>query len=407
MSIHFIQLNHSDDLNSTTLPTPVNFKEYDCALFNFVLWGVAGSSLCILGMIGNALSFFSFSKDVKKPAVTLLQCLATSDFFLLAAVFFTDDIPYACGYSNQCENFWSSWPYIRYIWLLTPFSHMSSIWFVVLIACNRYWAVCKPHTMCTSWSMQATHKYIFTVVIIVLFFNSPRFFEYKIVEYNQDIQNETETYLKEERTTFGSSYYYKIIYKTYCVNIILVLVPLFLIILLTIFTLSTLHRKKNSNRGKTSVLNKASQEITLILSLVVIVAILCQTPLSIFHFVRYSYRYGCGDFVFYLDNISKLMITINSCINFCIYCLFSVRFRQTLFDSFTCGHHQRVVIPERPKTFENCSYKLQKIETDNIWNTQSNNFKRMIMMEQVVLFYLVNISKLLWYIYRKCKSCCL
>ena len=80
----------------------------DCTFFNFVLWGLVGSCFCILGMIGNALSITSFQKDRRTAAVTLLQCLACSDFVLLFTVFVTDDIPYACDYSPGCENFWVS-----------------------------------------------------------------------------------------------------------------------------------------------------------------------------------------------------------------------------------------------------------------------------------------------------------
>ena len=40
-----------------------------------------------------------------------------------------------------------TWPYIRYIWIVTPIAHMCSIWLVVLIALNRYWAVCHAHQL--------------------------------------------------------------------------------------------------------------------------------------------------------------------------------------------------------------------------------------------------------------------
>ena len=155
------------DANFTTAPPP---KYKDCTMFNFVLWGIIGSSCCVLGMIGNALSFTAFGKDRRTPAVTLLQCLACSDFVLLLAVFITDDIPYACDNSPHCDNFWTVWPYIRYVWLLTPMSHMCSIWFVVLIACNRYWAVCKPHNMSRFWSIQRTISYVACIVLLVIIF---------------------------------------------------------------------------------------------------------------------------------------------------------------------------------------------------------------------------------------------
>lgn len=328
-------INYTDNGVEVGNKTEVVMQYKDCTFFNFVLWGVVGSSFCILGMMGNALSFTAFHKDRRTPAVTLLQCLACSDFVLLSAVFITDDIPYACDYSPTCENFWNVWPYIRYIWLITPLSHMCSIWFVVLIAINRFWAICLPHSMNRFWSIQQTIRYIAGVIFCVFIFNLPRFFEYRISLVLED-DNVTTT-LHEERTSFGQHYGYKVVYKTYLVNVLLILVPLLTLLILTIIILVSIQSQKKGNVGKPkTTLSKASQEITFVLSLVLVVAIVCQTPLAVFHFVRYSYRYYCGDFVFYLDNISKLFVTINSSINFVIYCLFSSRFRRLLIATALC-----------------------------------------------------------------------
>ena len=347
----------------------------ECSLFNFVLWGVISSVSCILGMMGNALAFTAFQKDRRSPATTLIQSLACSDFVLLAAVFVTDSLPYACGYTKQCPNLWGTWPYIRYVWIVTPAAHMCSIWFVVLIASNRFWAVCRPHRMQNVWSIYRTGLYIWCVIVTVVAFNVPRIFEYAVVEvegtrendfavnqtetlsdtnnattyvndsdsnnlttYIVSDSNNTFTYLREIRTHFGERYSYKVVYKAYLVNIVLIMLPLFTLILLTARILRAIHvRKKKSKDIKNSTMARASSEITFLLVLVVVVAIVCQTPLATFHFVRYTQQYGCGDFIFYLDNISKLLVTINSSVNFTIYCLFSAKFRRLLFATITCN----------------------------------------------------------------------
>ncbi|KAK2141070.1 hypothetical protein LSH36_1169g00034 [Paralvinella palmiformis] len=66
------------------------------------------------------------------------QCFASSDLVLLLSVFITDSLPYLCDHTDQCANPWKTWPYVRYVWIMTPISQMSSIWFVVLIALNRH-----------------------------------------------------------------------------------------------------------------------------------------------------------------------------------------------------------------------------------------------------------------------------
>ncbi|ELT99826.1 hypothetical protein CAPTEDRAFT_226920 [Capitella teleta] len=328
-----------------------------CSLFNFIVWGVIGGFICCFGFVGNLLSLVAFQRDRRSPTTTLLQCLAASDFILLLSVFITDALPYICDFTNNCANPWSVWPYIRYIWILTPTSHMCSIWFVVLIAFNRYWAVCRPHTMARVWHNKRTPFYVCAALFIVIGFNLPRFFEYQIQEEERlNEYNQTITVLVENKTTFGDAFSYKAVYKVMLVNILLIIVPICFLVVMTTLILRALRKTKrklkqnkksaakqgngttpgrkraqttNTTRGSTS-------EITVVLVMVVVVAIVGQTPLALFHFVRYLFEFSCGDFVFYLDNISKLLVNINSCINFVIYCLFSRKFRKLLCTTFVC-----------------------------------------------------------------------
>jgi len=91
-------------------------------------------------------------------------------------------------------------------------------------------------------------------------------------------------------------------------------------------------RKSSSVRG-----THASREVTFVLVTVVLVAIVCQSPLAVFHFVRYVVaRYSCGHVIFYLETAAKLLVNINSCINFVIYCLLSPKFRRRLLEAVTC-----------------------------------------------------------------------
>jgi len=81
----------------------------------------------------------------------------------------------------------------------------------------------------------------------------------------------------------------------------------------------------------------ASREVTFVLITVVIVAIVCQSPLAVFHCVRYVVaRYSCRHLIFYLETAAKLLVNINSCINFVIYCLLSPKFRRRLVEAVTC-----------------------------------------------------------------------
>ncbi|KAK2141071.1 hypothetical protein LSH36_1169g00032 [Paralvinella palmiformis] len=329
----------------------------NCDFFNFIVWGVIVSCLCCFGFVGNILSLLAFARERRVPALTLLQCLASSDLVLLLSVFITDSLPYLCDHTDQCANPWKTWPYVRYMWIMTPISHMSSIWFVVLIALNRYWAVCRPHSLSTVWTNQRTPIYVSCVLVLVVSFNVPRFFEYQIIDVYDNSTNCTR--LMEQNTDFGLTPSYKVIYKVMLVNILLIMLPIAALIICTgliVYGLRTQRRRMNSQRTASNKERspsakarghgaRAASEITFVLVVVVVVAIICQSPLAAFHFVRYSQRYRCGDFVYYLDNISKLLVNVNSCINFVIYCVASPKFRTVLLALVSCDNEQEKVRP--------------------------------------------------------------
>ena len=477
-------------LNSTTL-TPISIPRPDCTVFNFITWGILGSISCLLGAVGNLLSFIAFQRDHRRAPTTLLQCLAVSDFILLVTVFATDPLPYICDYTGTCTNLWNSWLYIRYVWLITPVSHMCSIWFVVLIALNRFWAVCRPHSMHRIWTMRHTVCYICIVVALVVGFNSPRFFEYTFIATEVTVKADTENashvtiiQYREGRTTIGTNYYYRVVYKALLVNIILVLIPLLVLIVLTLQIINVIRSKRkrgqqrilqtpsatgvcqmnpnNNEQGNhtsqhnnsqdratsniindqliqlngsskadiqkhampepkhegqiiinqsehqqlvpqqqnnnTQSLNNVSplpsatllcttpvmtqltipitgvqhrgsmrnrltsvstchsrttssrraqhsrpatsassrSEITFVLVMVVLVAIVCNVPLCVALFARVNQDASCSTYTFYLDNVGKLLVNVMSCINFVIYCLFSTKFRRILRATLCC-----------------------------------------------------------------------
>ena len=158
---------------------------------------------------------------------------------------------YMCDYTQRCANPWHVWPYVRYVWLLTPVAHMSSIWLVVLVAANRYWAVCRPHDAARVWTTRRTVIYVAVAIVGVVAFNVPRTLEYRIdalpavndalpaVNGTSNISSST---LQEVRTSLGLSAFYRYVYKVLFVNILLVLVPLATLVVLSVFVIRALRQ---------------------------------------------------------------------------------------------------------------------------------------------------------------------
>jgi hypothetical protein len=170
---------------------------------------------------------------------------------------------------------------------------MCSIWLVVLVAANRYWAVCRPHTVAAVWTSRRTLIYVVTAIAFVLVFNMPRMFEYSIVVGQSPLQQQPEhpdnsvttggnytlsvgahyydvidsraplaaaaesfdairnnesmsgyhgMTAHEEVTPFGKHYSYRVVYKVLFVNILLVLLPVATLIVLSAFIVRALRR---------------------------------------------------------------------------------------------------------------------------------------------------------------------
>ena len=101
--------------------------------------------------------------------------------------------------------------------------------------------------------------------------------------------------------------------------------------------------ESRASRTSNSAAGSASREITFVLITVVLVAVVCQTPLAVFHCVRYvAPSTKCGFIVYYLEAAAKLLVNINSCANFVIYCLVSPKFRTRLLESVTCRPRARL-----------------------------------------------------------------
>ncbi|ESO07580.1 hypothetical protein HELRODRAFT_170127 [Helobdella robusta] len=481
----------------------------ECNFLNFI-WACALMVLCYLGYLGNVLSFLALNRDRRNSATMLLQALSISDIVLLISVNITDAVPYYCDYIGSCVNPWKSWPPIRYVWILTPIGHMCSIWLVVLVAANRYWAVCKPHSASQTWSNKRTFSYIVVVFSIAFIFNVPRFFEYKIVEvkeekllnasinpsylkplvtyshdnttppynkgdnfavvnvtipsssdtnlykndqgkynilnngifiphsYNNESSKSNRTYKrqatyghKEQTTSFGESTLYKVGYKVFLVNTFLVIIPIPMLFVTSLWIIRSLKKSVERSRSYLAPPNKsqsfssksgvpldennknqdvktyedkqinnnadsvkslsaknkkpltrsirvkeekgvsknrfgssmkkvsASKEITFLLVTVILVAVACQTPLALFHFVRYAYSYGCRDLVYYLESASKFLVNLNSCINFVLYCVLSPKFRGLLKSLIKCQSPENQK-QSRPLLNQERSFKLEK-----------------------------------------------
>jgi hypothetical protein len=105
------------------------------------------------------------------------------------------------------------------------------------------------------------------------------------------------------------------------------------LIVLNVNLVRALRLAQNSRQALIGRTSAEENNITFVLIVVIITFIVCQTPASLnqilFYIVDQRSKTTCSEY-FRFYHVSNLVITINSSVNFIIYCLFRKQFQQEL-----------------------------------------------------------------------------
>ncbi|ELT89532.1 hypothetical protein CAPTEDRAFT_203648 [Capitella teleta] len=305
---------------------PVAF--YICV--NFIFVGV----VCILGIIGNTLSAFVLHRERgNRVAVLLLQSLAVADnacltLTLIYVPFIMGILPSLPEYSNTVRTV--TVYFRRYV---EPVAHMAqtgTIWTVVLLAANRYFAICRPLQAQSYQTMTRTKIQIATVVLSSVFFNMPRFFQTKIVT------NPVTGYTELIATDIGPESKFDEIYTNALYTMLVLVLPFLLLLVLNICLILALRAsRKRMLSNSVNRVEANENNITLVMVIIIVVFLSCLLPDRLIPvFIRVFDPLGCFLQVFMC--ICNLLFVVNSSVNFIIYYLFQRRFRNILLTRI-CG----------------------------------------------------------------------
>ena len=265
-------------------------------LQRFLTYTLAIGIVALFGLIGNTLSIIVLMKD---------SCTQNSGVFLLKALAFTDNmflLVMLCYYSlwfglmayldtvlgyGYYEMYLRSLPYLRTFGdQLLEVAQTAVIWMTVLLAVNRYIAVCHPlHAprFCTKYKARIQ---VAIVLVSSVIFNIPNFFRNYLTHttaYNYRTQQE-ENIICAVLDTMVRSSVFQLIYTKILSTIILELLPLLLLIVLNTKIILTIRRvqvfqRQNSNRGNSNGnIAGTDNNISVIMVTIIVVFIVCQTP---------------------------------------------------------------------------------------------------------------------------------
>lgn len=198
----------------------------------------------------------------------------------------------------------------------------------------RYVAVCKPFK---NKLRSLSHAKVSVVVVFAfaLLYNIPHFFERHVVYVRNDCTGLVTAELRKSR--FTTTMLYFIIYKTLCYFLFRTFGPLLLLTFLNhrlIVSLKTM-KERHDRMGKSSTRHQ-KENITLMLVVVISVFIVCELPDVCLRVTAtasdlfpdrivldHSLVYGANSLV-------NMLLTVNSAVNFIIYCLVGKKFRRIL-----------------------------------------------------------------------------
>ncbi|ESN98270.1 hypothetical protein HELRODRAFT_177152 [Helobdella robusta] len=353
----------SSNNNSITIDNDTfvcdDYSGDECMLYSFVAYTLFIGTFCIIGLVGNSVSYVVFRRtNVTSSTLFLFQSLSVVDNVLLLTiipmycfepfVIFTgyfQDYLY-CGYKFIVHAVFFPWASV---------SQTATVWLTVLVGINRYIAVCKPYQTAKLCTVRQAKIQLSGVLAFSLLYNIPKFFEVFIVRKKYIYNNMADD--ADGAQCFCvvvSSYYfsqaYRHGYESIMYTIFMLILPLSLLSILNILLILQLKKLKKRRAEMQSARQQQDNNVTLVLIIVILVFIFCQTPALINRFMWSFFaddQRECPGVQYYFSRFGNMMVSVNSAVNFFIYIIFNSRFRQVFIEKTLFGRCCRIccVIP--------------------------------------------------------------
>ena len=194
-----------------------------------------------------------------------------------------------------------------------------TVWMIMIVAGNRYIAVCRPMVASRLCTINKVQLEILIVVGAVCVFNIPHLFN-----------------ISENMLFYIYAFH----------GIFVFLLPLAIIIFFNVHLMRSLQLAQRSRMIIMSRSSNDGNNITIVMIAIIIVFLVCQAPIIMSGFIApfYESQYSsCVHDLFVI--VSLLLMTMNSSVNFVIYCVFRRQLRNQLCMLFggVCGcpwqHH--------------------------------------------------------------------
>ncbi len=290
--------------------------------------------MCLVGLLGNTLSLLVLRRDQSsKVPGFLLQWLAVADNAVLTVTLLCLSV---CGGIVPLVSDRASLegPGLLYVLLwgnsVASMAQTATIWMTVLLAINRYIAICRPLHAAHLCTLGKARLQVGLVMAFSVFFNIPRLFQEQVVP-SQGAWNASGSDLDQyelNQTSIGGRSVFGIVYTNALYSVLVLLLPLLLLLVLNWRLVRALQRSR-LEVCRTSG-SEARDNISLIMVVIILVFLLCHTPDRCLQVALLFEQPKDCELRFYAYTATNCLFVVNSSTNFVVYYALRKRFRRIL-----------------------------------------------------------------------------
>ncbi|TMS38700.1 hypothetical protein L596_005363 [Steinernema carpocapsae] len=299
------------------------------------LLGLVALPFICMGLLANAMSVRIFShKHMRQQTINwYLIILAISDSILLIGAFFVLTLPRL----GEIFAFWQATKISYYsapvMYALMTLSQTVSVWMTTAMSMHRFIGVCIPFKAGMILRQKNVMRLIIAVIALSFLFNTTRFFEVNITEvcYMPEIGAELPV-LRPTELRMNETYR-KIFYE-WAYTLIMFAIPFTILIVVNTCVIAAVHRSRkvhsklnmyDDGMRKQELAKEISTSIMLVA--IVLAFLICNTLAFVVNIME---KLGLDELYGIAVPWSNMLVMTNACINICIYCMFSDKYRLLL-----------------------------------------------------------------------------
>lgn len=294
--------------------------------FQFWVSAVLLSGVALFGILGNILSMVILSRPQMKSSISaVLFGLAACDTLLIVTSVLLFSLPTVYPYTGHLFSYYYVWyPKLTlFIFPMAMAAQTASTYLTITVSFERFLVVYFPLQSRRWLNYERARIYVILILLFSFIYNIPRFLEPMVLE------DQHPTY-GTIHCIAGTALRNHVVYINFYVHwMYLIFICFIPFATLSFFNIMIYRQIRKANKERLRISRSEKREISLAMMLicVVIVFLVCNILALILNMLEAFYNITLDN----VNQISNLLVTINSSVNFVIYVIFGEKFKRIFF----------------------------------------------------------------------------